>query len=236
LKHKHLCFSTPSELLEHGPVGEIDAPDFSTVSWADANRSTDAWLGNDMQRTAYEAVKRVGPYVKRTKNEALLKIWRLLQTSDHIYYMYTTRGPSGVVHGYFSQQFPTEAFWAFMKVMSSFYEKVAEGLSGKDRLSAHLLRIVPPDRAFHFHEDGVYINLSAHSLEELKDVLPLASDRSILFHVACRHFENWVRSTIGDRELADNISSIKSKNITDLRQRLGYLMEQRVSKLRGVMR
>ena len=232
LKYEHLHFSMPSELLKHRPAGEIDVNDFSTLSWADANRSTDAWLGNDMQRTAYEAVKNVGPFVKKTKSGALLKTWGLLQASDHIYYMYTTVGPSGIVHGYFSQQFPTEAFWAFMKVMSSFHEKVAENLSGRDQAAAHLLRIVPPDRAFHFYEDGIYVNLSAHSLEELRDVLPFASDRSLLFHVACKHFEKWVRFAIGDDELADEISMIEGKNVADLKQRLHNVIEQRILKLR----
>ena len=236
LRYDHLRFITPSELLEHEPVGEIDVDDFCTISWADMSRSTDAWLGNDMQRTAFNAVKRLTPLVKKTKNADLIKIWRLLQTSDHIYYMYTVRGPSGLVHEYFSQQFPAEAFWAFMKIMSNLHEKVAENLGGEDQVSARLLRVVPPDRAFHFHEDGTYIDLSAHSLEELRDVLPLVSDRSILFHVACKHFEKWVRFTIGDDELANEISTIEGKGVADLRQRLHYAIEQRISKLQGGIR
>jgi hypothetical protein len=119
--------------------------------------------------------------------------------------MYTAGGASGLVHGYFSQQYPVEAFWSFMKLVSNLYERVADSLEGMDRVSACLLKTVPPDKAFHFHEDGVYINLSAHSLEELRDVLPLASDKSILFHVACKHFERWVRFTIEDGELAERI-------------------------------
>jgi len=234
LRHEHLEFSTPSELLKHEPVEEIDVHDFDTISWADVERSTNAWLGNDMQRTAYNAVKRLEPLVKKT-NKALLRIWRLLQTSDHIYGMYTAPGPSGLVHGYFSQQFPAEAFWAFMKVMSNFYEKVAESLNRWDRVSAYLLRVVPPDRAFHFHEDGVYVNLSAHSLEELRDVIQLVPDKSILFHVACKHFDKWVRFTIGDDELANRISAVEGKTAADLRQRLYQVTKERISELqRGV--
>jgi alpha-amylase len=230
LKYEHLQFATPSELIKHEPVGEIDVHDFDTLSWADVERSTNAWLGNDMQRTAFNAIKRLEPFVKRTKNESLLRTWRFLQTSDHIYYMYTTPGPSGFVHGYFSQQFPAEAFWAFMKIMSNFYEKVAENL-GEDRTSAYLLRVVPPDRAFHFHENGVYINLSAHSLEELRDILPLVPDKSILFHTACKQFDNWIRLTIGDSKLADTISTIEVKTALNLRQELHSAVKRRVSEL-----
>jgi len=231
LKHENLRFSTPSEFLNHDPVEEIDVHDFDTVSWADVNRSTSAWLSNDMQRTSYNAVRSLETFVKKTKSEALFRIWRLLQTSDHVYYMYTAGEASGLVHGYFSQQAPNEAFWSFMKLVSNFYERVAESLYGKVKVSAHLLRIVPPDRAFHFHEDGVYINLSAHSLEELRDVLPLASDKSILFHVACKHFERWIRFTIGDDSLADRILTIESKTATDLRSRLHDTIKRRISEL-----
>jgi len=232
LKHEHLRFSTPSELLNHEPVGEIDVHDFDTVSWADVNRSTSAWLSNDMQRTSYNAVKGLEPFVKKTKSEALLRIWRFLQTSDHVYYMYAAGEASGLVHGYFSQQNPAEAFWSLMKLVSNLYEKVTESLDGIDRVSARLLRIVPPDRAFHFHEDGSYINLSAHSLEELRDVLPSASDKSILFHLACKHFERWVRFTIGDGDLADRILTIEGKTATDLKSRLHDTIKRRISELR----
>ena len=234
LKHDHMRFSTPSELLLHEPVGEIDVHDFSTISWADVKRSTDAWLGNDMQRTAYNGVKNLEPYVKKTGNKDLIETWRLLQTSDHIYYMYTEPGSSGLVHGYFSQQFPTEAFWTFMRVLSNFYEKVAEKLPGKEGVAARLLRVLPPDKAFHFHEDGIYMNLSAHSLEELKNAILLASDKSLLFHVACKHFEKWAGFTLGDAELADRIAKVEGVSAQDLKQRLYAIINERLSELGGM--
>ena len=233
LKHENLCFVNPSELLAYDAVGEIDVGDFNTVSWADVERSTNAWLGNDMQRTSYAAVKGMGSWVRKTGNRELLRIWRLLQVSDHIYYMYTAPGPSGVVHGYFSQQFPTDAFNTFMRVISNFQEKIAESLGGKEGEAVHLLRVVPPARAFHFHEDGKYVNLSAHSLDELKNVLKLAPEKSILFHVACKHFEKWVRFTIGDGELADEIAKIEGESAADLRQRLYDCVKRRLSKLKS---
>jgi alpha-amylase len=232
LRHEHLQFKTPSELVKHKPVGEFAVEDFRTISWADTDRSTEAWLGNDMQRTAYTAVKGYESLVKKTNIAALLKIWRLLQISDHIYYMYTTTGSSGIVHGYFSQQFPTEAFWSFLRVVSNFHEKVSENLDGEDRVSARLLRYVPPDRAFHFHENGIYLNISAHSLEELRDALPLITDKSILFHSACKHFEKWIRFTIGDRKLADSISEIDAEDVLTLRQRLNRTIAERTNNLR----
>jgi len=228
LRYTNIQFTTPSELLRHNPVGEIDVHDYSTISWADAKRSTDAWLGNDMQRTAYDAVRKLEPYVRKTKDEKILKLWRLFQTSDNIYYMYTGGGGPGAVHGYFSQQPPVRAFWTYMRAISNFYEKVAEHLSGSEKTSALVLRSVSPERAFHFHEDGNYIGLSAHSLHEFMNVLKFASERSIHFHAAHNHFEKWIRHTIGDAELADEIAKV-DPNAKDLMQRIYDIIHKKLS-------
>ena len=231
LKHENLRFVNPSELLSHDAVDEINVHDFNTISWADVERSTNAWLGNDMQRTCYKAIKDLEPYIRKTGNEGILKLWRLLQISDHLYYMYTGAGGPGIVHGYFSQQPPVRAFWTFMRILSDFYEKVVENLSGREEISARLLRVLPPEKAFHFHEDGVYINLSAHSLGELRETLKLASDKSILFHAARKHFEKWIRSTIDDPKLADEIAKAEGRSSAELRQKLYDCVNKRILEL-----
>jgi alpha-amylase len=232
LKRENLRFRTPSELLSsHPSVGEISVQDFNTVSWADEDRSTGAWLGNDMQRTCYNAVRNMEAYVKKAGSRDVLKIWRLLQVSDHLYYMYTRPGASGLVHGYFSSQPPVRAFWSTMRIISDFYERVANILEEPERSSMRLLRVVPPDRAFHFHENGRYINLSAHSLAEFRDTLLLASDRSILFHVAGKHFEKWVRDCVGDVKLADELSKVKGETVAEIRQNLYNHVNRRLLEL-----
>jgi len=232
LKHENLQFKTPSELIaSHTPVDTVSVDDFNTVSWADIERSTHAWIGNDMQRTSFRALKRLEPYVKMTGNAETLKLWRLLQISDHLYYMYTEPGAPGLVHGYFSLQPPMKAFWAYTRILSDFYEKVAEQLGEPERTRLRLLRVFPPDKAFHFHEDGVYINLSAHSLEELLEVLEAASERSISYHFKKGDFERWIRDVIGDDKLADEIKGIEWRDDADLRRRLIDRIKSRLSSL-----
>jgi alpha-amylase len=232
LKHENLQFKTPSELIaSHPPVDTVSVDDFNTVSWADIERSTHAWIGNDMQRTSFRALKRLEPYVKMTGSEETLKLWRLLQISDHLYYMYTEPGAPGLVHGYFSFQPPMKAFWAYTRILSDFYEKVAEQLGEPERTRLRLLRVFPPDKAFHFHEDGVYINLSAHSLEELLEVLEAASERSISYHFKKGDFERWIRDVIGDDKLADEIKGIEWRDDADLRRRLIDRIKSRLSSL-----
>ncbi|MDW7733091.1 MAG: glycoside hydrolase family 57 protein [Methanolobus sp.] len=119
-------FLTPSQTIRsYTPVGEIDVGDFSTISWADIERDTSAWLGNDMQRRCFEEAKLLGPYVKATGDKELIKIWKHLLTSDHYYYMSTKWLGDGDVHSYFSiHSSPYDAAVNFMAVMMDFKEKV----------------------------------------------------------------------------------------------------------------
>jgi alpha-amylase len=231
IEHQNLQFSTPSEVLRHEPVGEIDVHDFDTLSWADLERSTNAWLGNDMQRTCYRGIRELEPYARKTGNEKIMRLFRFLQTSDNIYYMYTGGGGPGTVHGYFSQQPPVEAFWSFLRIQSDFYDKVAEHLSGPEKVLIRLLRVLPPDKAFHFHEGSHYINLSAHSLGEFLDTLKLAPERSIRFHIIFKHFERWIRHAIGDAKLADEIAKVDPDS-PDPRQKIYNLINTNIAKLR----
>jgi alpha-amylase len=233
LKHENLEFKTPSEVIaSHNPVDEIYVHDFNTVSWADAERSTNAWLGNEMQRTCFKALRNIEPYVKKIKEKKIIELWRLLQISDHLYYMYAKPDASGIVHGYFSQQPPVKVFWVFMKILSDFYEKASEKLEEPEKTFLKLLKVVSPDEAFHFHENEKYINLSAHSLEEFKNTLLLASDYSILFHAACKHFEKWIKNVIGDVELAEKISKIEGNNTQELKQNIYNCINERLKQLR----
>ncbi|MEM3516993.1 MAG: alpha-amylase [Candidatus Bathyarchaeia archaeon] len=232
IKYENLEFKTPSELMNfHKPVDEIDVPEFNTISWADTERSTNAWLGNNMQKTCFNGLIKLEPYVKKTMKKDIVNLWRLLQISDHFYYMYAQPDASGIVHSYFSQQPPVKAFWTFMKVLSSFYEKVAESLNEPEKNYLKFLRVVPPNEAFHFYEDGNYINLSAYTLEEFKNALLLASNYSILFHVACKHFEKWIKNVIGDYELAYKLSKIEGNSVEELKNNLYNCINERLAHL-----
>ncbi len=231
LKHENLRFALPTEVVEgEDAVGELDVGDFDTLSWADRERGVGAWLSNDMQRTCYNALKRMEPYAKKS-NGKILRLWRLLQTSDHLYYMFTSGGGSGVVHGYFSQQTPWEVFHAFTRVLSDFQERVAQGLRGPLKKSAFRLRVLPPDKAMHFYEHGEYSGISAHSLEELRDTVMLLSPRVIDFHLASDDLERWVRFTIGDEGLAREIRGI-NKHGAEAQTALHEAIKKRCEELR----
>jgi len=122
LRDPNLEVLKPSEVVEKfNPVGEIDVFEFSTVSWADMERDVSAWLGNKMQQISFNEVKNLEKLVKETKNPELIKIWRLLQQSDHYYYACNKWWSDGDVHKYFSIfGTPEEAFANFMNIISDF--------------------------------------------------------------------------------------------------------------------
>src|SRR3989338_1867580 len=79
-KDPHLAFATPSELAAKIPCrDEIDVP--QVTSWADMERDTSAWLGNEMQMNAFSLVESIGEKVKQQKDGKLLRTWRMLQNS-----------------------------------------------------------------------------------------------------------------------------------------------------------
>lgn len=110
-------FRTPSEAAAAHPVRDSIAPR-SPVSWADAERDTSAWLGNDMQRAAHDAIWSLADAVRQRGSARLVERWRRLTTSDHIYYMATKWAADGDVHTYFSPyRTPHDAFINFMNVV-----------------------------------------------------------------------------------------------------------------------
>lgn len=102
-QHPQLEFSTPSEAIRRLPrEGTVLVNDFATISWADKERDTSAWLGNEMQQFAFEEIKRMESVIKATGNPDFLHAWRLMQTSDHLYYLSDKSLSDGDVHKYFS--------------------------------------------------------------------------------------------------------------------------------------
>ncbi|MEM5778261.1 MAG: glycoside hydrolase family 57 protein [Candidatus Aenigmatarchaeota archaeon] len=125
LKYKHLDFKTPSEVVKHyKPVGVIDVPNI--LSWADIDRDASAWLENEMQRFAFEQMAKLEETVKQ--NPEFLKIWRILQTSDHFYYMCTKWFADGDVHKYFNAyDSPYDAFINYMNVLQDLKNRCLSG-------------------------------------------------------------------------------------------------------------
>lgn len=118
--HSSLKFATPSEVIEElQPVSAVSVP--HPISWADNERDLTAWLGNGMQREAFENLYGLRQQIKKCTDTELIKDWNYLQVSDHFYYMSTKYFSDGEVHSYFNPfDSPYEAFINYMNVLSDF--------------------------------------------------------------------------------------------------------------------
>lgn len=97
------------------------------LSWADVERNLSAWLGNEMQKDAFNSLMKLESEVKHLGNQEILQYWRYLQTSDHFYYMSIKADMDGSVHSYFSP-FPSayEAFINYMNVVTHLTLRINE--------------------------------------------------------------------------------------------------------------
>lgn len=117
----------PSEAIKvHEPVGMLSVEHF--LSWADLERDLSAWLGNDMQKDAFNSIMKLESEVKNLGDKQLLSYWRALQTSDHFYYMSLKTDTDGSVHAYFSPfESSYDAFINYMNVVTHLNVRMNEG-------------------------------------------------------------------------------------------------------------
>ena len=129
LANTELKFVTPSEAAaKHQPVAPLHVP--YAISWADEERDTSAWLGNELQNEAFEKLYALEKGVMASKDADLLADFRKLQESDHFYYMCTKFFSDGAVHKYFNPyDTPYEAFINYMNVLSDFALRVEKANS-----------------------------------------------------------------------------------------------------------
>ena len=115
-----MAFYTPSEVInKFQPLAPLPVP-FPT-SWADEERDTTAWLGNELQIEAFDKLYELRDMVKASGDPEFIKDWQYLQASDHFYYMCTKFFDDQAVHNYFNPyENPYDAFINYMNAVSDF--------------------------------------------------------------------------------------------------------------------
>lgn len=116
-------FTTPARIfrsltpIDRARLTTYDVPE--PISWADIDRDTTAWRGNDLQTDTLKQIYHLEPVVLASRNPQLIADWRRLQTSDHFYYMCIKWSADGDVHAYFSPyDSPYEAYRQYCTILS----------------------------------------------------------------------------------------------------------------------
>ncbi|MCE1198647.1 MAG: glycoside hydrolase family 57 protein [Marinilabiliales bacterium] len=120
LKTKELSFTTPSEASRTlQPVSAVHV--LHPISWADEERDLSAWLGNELQKEAFNHLYALKDRVKQCNDPIIRKDWLYLQSNDHLYYMCTKLFSDGEIHKLFNPYGnPYEAFINYMNILSDF--------------------------------------------------------------------------------------------------------------------
>ena len=127
-RHPRLEWATVDDLLGTPPKASLAVP--SPMTWADQHRDLGAWLGNDLQQSAFEAVKKVGVIARQSGDPRIIEDWRKLLTSDHFYYMYVGgHGADLGVHQHFSSYgSPYDAYANYMNALTDLRRRALDRL------------------------------------------------------------------------------------------------------------
>lgn len=120
-KQQNITFSTPSEICDQfESVGDLNVPD--TLSWVDEERDVSSWLGNAMQREAFNKLYSVTDRVRIANDPQVNQDFNYLQASNNFRFMSTKPSHVGLDRGIYSS--PFDAFTNYMNILGDFINRV----------------------------------------------------------------------------------------------------------------
>ena len=120
-KERGITFSTPSELCAKvDSVGALDVP--YNVSWVDEERDTSCWLGNVMQREAFDKLYSVADRIRICTDRRIKQDWDYLQASNNFRFMTTKANSVTMNRGIYDG--PYDAFTTYMNILGDFINRV----------------------------------------------------------------------------------------------------------------
>lgn len=120
-KQQNITFATPSEVCDQfESVGDLNVPD--TLSWVDEERDVSSWLGNAMQREAFNKLYSVTDRVRIANDLQINQDFNYLQASNNFRFMSTKPSHVGLDRGIYSS--PFDAFTNYMNILGDFINRV----------------------------------------------------------------------------------------------------------------
>ena len=120
--HKRgITFSTPSEICSKTKsAGTLSVP--YPISWVDEERDTSPWLGNIMQREAFDKLYSIADRVSICDNKQIKMDWNFLQATNTFRFMNTKPSAEGGYRGIYES--PYDAFINYMNILGDFITRV----------------------------------------------------------------------------------------------------------------
>ena len=119
-KERGIGFATPSELCAEKSVGPLEVP--YNISWVDEERDTSCWLGNQLQREAFNKLYSVAERVMICNDRRIKQDWDYLQASNNFRFMCTKAGYGNFNRGIYDG--PYDAFTNYMNILGDFISRV----------------------------------------------------------------------------------------------------------------
>ena len=120
-KQRGITFSTPTEIVTKlKSVDMVDVP--YPMSWADEERDISPWLGNVMQREAFNKLYSVAERVHLCDDRRIKQDWYYLQASNNFRLMTTKDTGVGLNRGIYDS--PYDAFTNYMNILGDFLGRV----------------------------------------------------------------------------------------------------------------
>lgn len=132
-KDRGITFSTPTEIITK--LKSISAISVSyPISWVDEERDISPWLGNVLQREAFNKLYSVAERVLMSDDRRIKQDWDYLQASNNFRYMTTKNTGIHLDRGIYDS--PYDAFTNYMNILADFIRRVnslfPEGLDNEE--------------------------------------------------------------------------------------------------------
>ncbi len=120
-KERGITFSTPTEIVTK--LKSVSAVDVAyPMSWCDEERDISTWLGNTLQREAFNKLYSIAERVHLCNDRRIKQDWDYLQASNNFRFMTTKNSGVGLDRGIYDS--PYDAFTNYMNILGDFISRV----------------------------------------------------------------------------------------------------------------